>query len=221
MLLRSVLERATHRIVIGRRLPAQFGKTRIYVSTEGGLRYLLRDMSDVDPVLLQLAADVSQAWATAVWDVGANVGLFSFAAAAAAGPAGNLLAVEPDTALAGLLRRSAAARPRARACCRCCPPRHPTRCPSPGSTSRGATGRRATSTVTAPPWQAACGSPNLVPTVTLDWLAARFPAPDVLKIDVEGAELAGPGWLPRNCSDTSRRSSARSPLETPPRCLVC
>ena len=31
---------------------------------------------------------------------------------------------------------------------------------------------------------------NLVPTVTLDWLAARFPAPDVLKIDVEGAELA-------------------------------
>jgi hypothetical protein len=31
---------------------------------------------------------------------------------------------------------------------------------------------------------------NLVPTVTLDWLADRFPAPDVLKIDVEGAELA-------------------------------
>jgi hypothetical protein len=33
-------------------------------------------------------------------------------------------------------------------------------------------------------------STRLVPTVTLDWLAARFPAPDVLKIDVEGAELA-------------------------------
>jgi len=26
--------------------------------------------------------------------------------------------------------------------------------------------------------------------VTLDWLAARFPAPDVVKIDVEDAEMA-------------------------------
>jgi hypothetical protein len=35
---------------------------------------------------------------------------------------------------------------------------------------------------------------ELVPTVTLDWLAERFPAPGVIKIDVEGAEskvLAG------------------------------
>src|ERR1019366_7264172 len=31
---------------------------------------------------------------------------------------------------------------------------------------------------------------ELVPTVTLDWLAAQFPAPDVIKIDVEQAELA-------------------------------
>jgi hypothetical protein len=31
---------------------------------------------------------------------------------------------------------------------------------------------------------------ELVPTVTLDWLAAHFPVPDVLKIDVEVAELA-------------------------------
>jgi FkbM family methyltransferase len=43
-----------------------------------------------------------------VWDIGANLGLFGFAAAVAAGPSGRVLAVEPDTALAGLLRRSAA-----------------------------------------------------------------------------------------------------------------
>jgi hypothetical protein len=29
----------------------------------------------------------------------------------------------------------------------------------------------------------------LVPTVTLDWLAEHFPLPDVIKIDVEGAEV--------------------------------
>jgi hypothetical protein len=31
---------------------------------------------------------------------------------------------------------------------------------------------------------------ELVPTVTLDWLAAQFQAPDVIKIDVEQAEMA-------------------------------
>jgi FkbM family methyltransferase len=30
----------------------------------------------------------------------------------------------------------------------------------------------------------------LVPTVTLDWLAERFPPPDVIKVDVEQAEAA-------------------------------
>ena len=33
-------------------------------------------------------------------------------------------------------------------------------------------------------------STQLVPTVTLDWLADRFPPPDVIKIDVEQAEAA-------------------------------
>ncbi len=30
---------------------------------------------------------------------------------------------------------------------------------------------------------------ELVPTVTLDWLASHFPLPDVIKIDVEAAEV--------------------------------
>jgi FkbM family methyltransferase len=188
MFLRSALERATHRIVIGRHLPAQFGKTRIYVSTEGGLRYLLCDLSGVDPALLRLAADVVRPGHT-VWDVGANVGLFSFAAAAVAGPAGSVLAVEPDTTLAGLLRRSAAAG-------------HghapvqvlPAAVSDEVSVARFhiALRNRATSHLDGYGTAMAGGVrfTNLVPTVTLDWLAARFPAPDVLKIDVEGAELA-------------------------------
>jgi hypothetical protein len=39
------------------------------VSTEGGLRYIKRDSSDVDPPLLQLAADVVRQ-GQVVWDVG-------------------------------------------------------------------------------------------------------------------------------------------------------
>ncbi len=42
-----------------------------------------------------------------VWDIGANVGIFSFAAAGLAGPEGRVFAVEPDTYLVGVLRHSA------------------------------------------------------------------------------------------------------------------
>ena len=106
MLLRSSLEQATHRIVVRRRLPEPFAAARL-CSSEGGLRYLGRGMARVDPLLLRLAAEMVRPGDT-VWDIGANLGLFSFAAAVAAGPTGTVLAVEPDTMLAGLLRRSAA-----------------------------------------------------------------------------------------------------------------
>jgi FkbM family methyltransferase len=195
--LRSALERTTHRIVVQRRLPAPFGGSRIYVTTEGGLRYLARTMARADPVLLRLAGEVVRPGST-VWDIGANVGLFSFAAAAAAGPGGRVLAIEPDTVMVGLLRRSATAN-RGGAPVEVLPAavsdkvsvarlhiarrnRATNHLDGFGSTEAG--GVRSTQTVM---------------TVTLDWLAARFPAPDVIKIDVEQAEGAvlagGPGVL--------------------------
>lgn len=190
MRLRLALERASHRVVIRRRLPPPFDGARIYVSTEGGLRYLARSMARVDPALLQLAAEVVRAGDT-VWDIGANLGLFGFAAAGMAGPQGRVLAVEADTDLAGLLRRSADG---ARA------GRHapvevlPAAVADQVSVARFHVARRnrATSHLAGYGTAMAGGvrATRLVPTVTLDWLAERFPAPDVLKVDVEGAELA-------------------------------
>ena len=188
MSLRLALERATHRLVIRRRLPPPFASARIYVSSEGGLRYLAKPMGEVDPGLLRLAAELVRPGHT-VWDVGANMGLFSFAAAVAAGPSGRVLAVEPDTDLAGLLRRSAAALTG-----------HapvevlPAAVSDEQSVARFniAWRNRATSHLAGFGTNMAGGvrSSQLVPTVTLDWLATMFPAPDVVKIDVEGAELA-------------------------------
>lgn len=192
MSLRLLLERVTHRIVIRRRLPPPFAGARIYVSSEGGLRYLAKTMAGVDPPLLRLACELVRPGDT-VWDVGANMGLFSFAAAVAAGPAGHVLAVEPDTELAGLLRRSAADAPAGA-------PGHapvevlPAAVSDEQSVARFNIARRnrATSHLAGFGTDMAGGvrSSQLVPTVTLDWLATRFPAPDLLKIDVEGAELA-------------------------------
>jgi FkbM family methyltransferase len=190
MRLRLVLEQATHRIVVRRRLPPPFAAARIYTSTEGGLRYLARRMTQVDPVLLRLAAEVVRPGAT-VWDIGANIGLFSFAAAVAAGPEGHVLAVEPDTDLVRLLRRSAAVNRdhRFHAAVEVLP----AAVCNELSVARFhiATRNRATSHLDGFGTAMAGGvrATELVPTVTLDWLAARFPAPDVIKIDVEKAEM--------------------------------
>ena len=185
---RSALERATHRIVITRRMPPPFSGARICVSTEGGLRYLARTMADVDPALLRLAAEVVEPGST-VWDIGANVGLFTIAASVAAGPAGRVLAAEPDPVMAGQLRRSLAANSG-----------HAPVEVLPAAISDElsvaqfhiARRNRATNHLDGfgPGAAGAVRTTQLVMTVTLDWLAARFPAPDVIKIDVEGAELA-------------------------------
>lgn len=188
MSLRSAVERASHLVVVRRRLPPPFACARIYVSTEGGLRYLARKMAAVEPTLLRLAAEVVRPGDT-VWDVGANMGLFSFAAAVAAGPACRVLALEPDTDLSKLLRRSAADNIG-----------HapvevlPVAVSGELSVARFhiAQRNRATSRLGGFGTAMAGGvrSTQLVPTVTLDWLAARFPIPNVLKVDVEGAELS-------------------------------
>jgi FkbM family methyltransferase len=186
MNLRSVVERTSHRVVVRRRLPRPFESARIYVSTEGGLRYLARPMAGVDPLLLRLAAEVVRPGDT-VWDIGANLGLFSFAAAVLAGRDGQVLAVEPDTDLAGLLRRSAAGGTHA--------PVEvlPAAVSDELSVARFhvATRNRATSHLAGFGSSMTGGtrSTRLVPTVTLDSLADRLPAPDVIKVDVEGAEL--------------------------------
>ena len=192
MILRSSLEQATHWIVIRRRLPAPFAAARIYVSSEGRLRYLARGMVQVDPPLLRLAAETVRPGHT-IWDIGANVGLFTFAAAVAAGPAGSVLAVEPDTKLAGLLRRSAALNKG-----------HAPVDVLPVAVSDDlsvahfhiAERNRSTNHLDGFGTSQTGGArtSELVPTFTLDWLANHFTVPDVIKIDVEEAEavvLAG------------------------------
>jgi FkbM family methyltransferase len=62
-------------------------------------------MANVDPILLSHVQDFVQE-GQVVWDVGANVGLFSVAAAAFAGPRGAVIAIEPDAWLVQLLRRT-------------------------------------------------------------------------------------------------------------------
>jgi FkbM family methyltransferase len=103
--LRRLAERLSRGVVLHRSLPGDFHHLPLYVTPEAGLRYWA-GLSRVDPHLLGMARELVHP-GSVVWDVGANVGLFAFSAAAMAGSSGFVLAIEPDVWLAHLLDRSA------------------------------------------------------------------------------------------------------------------
>jgi len=107
---RRLLERSTRRLVFRRRLPAAFENAVLYVSPAAGLRFLFRSMAKIDPPLLMAAHRLVRS-GDVVWDIGANVGLFSVAAAVCAGPSGQVIAFEPDIWLAQLIWRTREVQP--------------------------------------------------------------------------------------------------------------
>jgi FkbM family methyltransferase len=85
-------------------MPEKFRCVPIYVTPEAGLRYW-GAMSKVDPLLCDIADEIVKT-GSVVWDVGANVGLFSVCAAVLSGKSGEVLAIEPDVWLASLINRT-------------------------------------------------------------------------------------------------------------------
>jgi FkbM family methyltransferase len=190
--LRHLAERASRGIVLSRRLPLEFGRIPIYVSPEAGLRFWRWQMAGVDPLLFRMARELVKPGAV-VWDVGANVGLFAFSAAALAGPSGSVLAIEPDVWLAHLLTRSSQRLQREPQ--RAAPVRILCAAISAGNgiaqLQIAERARAASHLAEVPGSSQADGWRYLQQTVTvsLDFLLDSFPAPSILKIDVESAEV--------------------------------
>jgi FkbM family methyltransferase len=187
-MLRTILERISRRVVLKRRLPARVGGQCIYVSPDAALKFWKRNLDRTDPALFDWASEFINA-GDVVWDVGANVGLFGFAAASQCGPNGQVLALEADLRLVEILRRSARSQG----------PKTAPVVVLPVAVSNevgvaefviAARGRSANHLAeTAGSSQTGGARETIMAmTVTLDWLLERFPAPKVLKIDVEGAE---------------------------------
>jgi FkbM family methyltransferase len=168
------------------------------VSPDVGLRFYRPNLASGDAILFKMANELVKA-GDVVWDVGANVGLFTFAAANRAGKGGCVIAIEPDLWLASLLRRSCEYREGADDAPVTVIPaaisdalglaqfhiasrsRSSNHLEGGGSIQAGGT-RRSETTI----------------TITLDWLLESLPPPRVLKIDVEGLEqrvLAGAGTV--------------------------
>lgn len=182
--LKSLARRLAVGRSITRRLPASVGSARIVVSPESQLKYFKPGRSGFDSLLLHWAENHVRSGMN-VWDIGANVGVFSFAAA---GRGAAVLAIEADPAMGALLLRSARL--------------NPTLAVSVLSiavadrqgfaTLQIASGGRASNSLTEcvgtrSPFGYAVGEVE-VATTTLDGLIDRFGAPDLIKLDIEGAE---------------------------------
>jgi len=186
--IRTVAERLSRGRSFRYRLPQIYGGCRFYLTPEAGLRYWIPSRGiKADETLLRNAAETVKP-GSIVWDIGANMGLFSFAAAGLAGASGRVYAFEPDAVMAGLLRRSARLNPQAA-------PVEIIPCALAENFALAhfqiAQRSRASNALEGFQLSQSGGVREIqtVLTVPLDWLAGCLPPPDVLKIDVEGAEL--------------------------------
>ena len=188
--LRELAERLSRGIVLSRRLPREFGSLRVYVSPEGGgLKYWRWNLGSIDPGLLRAVALLVRV-GSVVWDIGANMGLFTFSAAQRAGPSGSVLGIEPDVDNVRLLNRTRYGLPVTCGRVEILPV-------AVNGAERGfarlaISGRARASNAMMDFGSSQMGvvrEVRVVPTFRLDDLLKDFPGPSVVKVDVEGAEL--------------------------------
>jgi len=187
--IRSLAEKVLGPLILARRMPEKLGGGKLVVSGRvGGLKFILKRAENWDPELLKIASILVKK-NDVVWDIGANVGLFSKSAAYLSGPKGHVYAVEADADAQVLLRKTISH----------CDQREAgiTLLPVAISDQLGwetfSISRRARASNSLSGYGSSSTGGILqnitVPAVSLDNMLTKFPPPDVLKIDVEGAEL--------------------------------
>jgi len=187
-LVRRTAERLSRNIVFKTRLPERFGSRPIYLSPGNHLAVLKPGESRFEGYLLGYA-DRFVDEGSVVWDIGANMGMFTYPAAHKAGKKGFVLAIEPDPFNQLILQRTRV---------------HPANAdinvvilPIAVSLEVGTATlqipnrRRSANSLVGGVQETQMGGVRetvTAVTVTLDWILERFPAPSFIKCDAEGAE---------------------------------
>lgn len=186
---RNLLERVGPHITFQRTLPRNVGGLPLYVSAGAALRYLKPRFDQIEPLLLEVAHTYVKP-GMSVWDIGANVGMFTFAALGMVGQNGSVVAVEADPWLVGLIQKSAHLPANRKL------PLHIEQVAVSNQMGQAefhiARRSRATNHLAESHYSTQTGGTAdtlVVPTITLDHLLEKFQRPPALvKIDIEGAE---------------------------------
>lgn len=185
-IVRDLLKRLSRRVVFRRRWPAEFGGGKLCVSPDTSFKVWYTPVHALDPDLFGVCRMLVGP-GDRVWDLGANLGIFTFASAHRVGPDGSVTAVEADTWLVDLLRKSRQTRAdgnRVRIL------------PAAVTATVGVTefniarhGRAANFIGERSTVAGGIREKHQVVSVSLDWLLEHTGPPTVIKIDIEGMEI--------------------------------
>ncbi len=188
---RGMANQLTRGLVLKRKLPQRVGGISIFVSPVAALSYLKYDIGNVNtiPQLID-AADMFVKEGDVVWDIGANVGIFSYVSAWKAGRNGRVVAVEADTFLVELMQKTNEIQDYGKISkVDVIPAAVSSKCGFARLSIAGkGRGANHLENVKGSTQTGRIQRKNWVCAITLDSILEEFPAPNVIKIDVEGAE---------------------------------